>query len=738
MAALEKQELVTLKSKFWRLEKDILNADLDRKIVERDLKDEQTKNKELNMQISDLEQLVTSIQKSKDEAVSELGALNDKMALEVDKCKLELEKLQLKRDQQTLKERETIEQVGHLQNDLQNKELQICSLLEVVDSLKCEKLVLEQKMQDVVDDKIKLNDQMTYKDREFNTIKGELVKTRADLENSLLVSNSYIVNKLFMFISYSFLYQNRKALREACTLLENQLIEFETLLDKSESKRAEMQTELEQYQETLVKSKQDVQEARKQYNEEKSHKLLAETKVKRLLDDLEHQQKEINSFQAENIEFKKYSNDLSDELNVLEVKLQDQDLTIKSYQRQVEDYVAENNYLKEENSEQLTFINSVKESNYNLSQRYSEAQLSIKALMEKMNELDALLNEKTQYINERELKAQSTIQQQTKLIDFLQSKVEESGKKKKTLSDKIFGHSKKENVPPLSVALNYKDLEVQLAKEREQNKQLHQEIIKLKADTFKKNENDIKLDAIRSLSVQEDILAQIVHSPTSQKNDLYRQNSIQRMHHNIPHRFESKLCTKAVKCAQCSNQILLGRHMSVCRECHVATHTNCGSSLPRTCGLPEEFALHYSESLNKIHSGSSISINGLKKEEINIEGWVKIPNVPGGWEKHYACLTATTLCVYNEPPNVEGAKPIQALKLHRANEHGKVILEPVHSEIPVQTANSDLPFVIKVETSPNSTCWPSQCIIFMTLSIEDKERWHAGKHTLITTIKTVN
>lgn len=64
-------------------------------------------------------------------------------------------------------------------------------------------------------------------------------------------------------------------------------------------------------------------------------------------------------------------------------------------------------------------------------------------------DVEAKLQEQYAYYQQRELKSDATQQQQTKLINYLQTKLEEN-KKKKTFTDKLFGtsHNKKENIPP--------------------------------------------------------------------------------------------------------------------------------------------------------------------------------------------------------------------------------------------------------------------------------------------------
>lgn len=97
-----------------------------------------------------------------------------------------------------------------------------------------------------------------------------------------------------------------------------------------------------------------------------------------------------------------------------------------------------------------------------------------------------------------------------------------------------------------------------------------------------------------------------------------------------------------------------------------------------------------------------------------------------GWDRHYACLTSSSLKIYAQPPNNTNISPVETFELHPANTHGSVILEPVLSEIGTPVATSDLPFIIKVDIIPNTTCWPPKSIILMTLSIQDKEKWFKG------------
>lgn len=84
--------------------------------------------------------------------------------------------------------------------------------------------------------------------------------------------------------------------------------------------------------------------------------------------------------------------------------------------------------------------------------------------------------------------------------------------------------------------------------------------------------------------------------------------------------------------------------------------------------------------------------------------------------------------IYTEIPKAKDSKLLQSFALKPTNCHGKVILEPIPSEICIPVANSDLPFILKIEVTPNTTCWPPKCLIFMSLSAQDKDKWFLGKY----------
>lgn len=166
-------------------------------------------------------------------------------------------------------------------------------------------------------------------------------------------------------------------MRDACTLLENQLIDFEKIQVAHETKEKSFTATIKQLETELSETKKNLQETKKLVNEEKSLRLLAENKYKKNAEDTENLQKELKTYITRCEEFKEYSNGLCHDLTRAEEKIAEYETTIKLFERDFDNLISENNMLKEENSSQLTQVNNVKESNFKLNQKLSEAKVNL-------------------------------------------------------------------------------------------------------------------------------------------------------------------------------------------------------------------------------------------------------------------------------------------------------------------------------------------------------------------------
>ncbi|KAK9874246.1 hypothetical protein WA026_002601 [Henosepilachna vigintioctopunctata] len=696
----ETQELRELKTKYWKMEKELNNAKIDKRILERELKEANEKNKQFIQQLDMQKNKMEENKKIQDMALLELNAMNESLSVEIVKLKEKEISLQKSLNEEKILNEQS-EMLGvKLKSLNEEKEETIQRLYSEIEDLKIKLAQFEK-------EKIQSSEKLDVLSKEKVDLQNRVGKAEREHQNITL---------------------NLEALREACILLEDQVIALEKLHEASNEREKNLNLNTEKLISELCTAKEEIKQAKQLANEEKSYKLIAETKLQRMHEDIKSLKVENEDYNKQLEEYKQYSNQLSEELTVSEEKITDLEISSRSFERQIENFVIENRLLKEELSECRTELHKCREINYKLNHQLNELKENNNLLKNKVHDLDSILQEKNSYYKEREIKSESTIKQQIKLIDYLQTKIDERQNRKKTFT--LFGHSKKENLPPISLPMNYKDLELQLQKERATNKTLQEEVYRLRAENSQKINDDCsrqiaKVNRHKSETVSPKMkraMQKLVQSPCSQSKDLLRKNSVQRMHHNIPHRFESKLCTKPIKCDHCQNTIIIGRYMSVCKECSIPTHSNCSASVPSTCGLPQELVEHYQNIMDKLPSTSQDT--ATSKDIVNVESWIKIFGPSGSWEKRYAVLTNTHLKVYAQESERYTAKVEQIFELKPEDGRGKVLLEPLISEIDVMVAQSDLPFLLKIEISPNTTCWPSKTFIFLTLSVQDKDMWY--------------
>lgn len=109
-------------------------------------------------------------------------------------------------------------------------------------------------------------------------------------------------------------------------------------------------------------------------------------------------------------------------------------------------------------------------------------------------------------------------------------------------------------------------------------------------------------------------------------------------------------------------------------------------------------------------------------QNVEIQSWVKIP-IAGqkGWEKKYARLENTQLCIYEHEPT-SGMSPVTKFNLCPTDGVGKVLKDVTASDCQ-NTAGTDLPFIIKICVGPDTTCWPDKTQFLMFLNATDKEKW---------------
>lgn len=282
---------------------------------------------------------------------------------------------------------------------------------------------------------------------------------------------------------------NMTILKDTMTMMDEQLQDFEKMVQEADGKQAEWDKEKAALAAQLDQLKQDLQASKQASNEEKSLKLFTESKLR----DLESRLKTVNTeADARTAALEREAGQsaaelarLREQVTDLDQQLSDAEMSITSLAQHVADLEKENTQLQEESTALRTQLISLKHSNNQLSEGLDEAIRKAENFKERIVQLDSALETAKAMHKEREHKLESTIGQQTKLIDFLQSKTEQAGKKKPTLADKIFGSAKKENYPGGSAAAKpsaQHEMEINLEKKTAQIQSLKEQVNKLKAE----------------------------------------------------------------------------------------------------------------------------------------------------------------------------------------------------------------------------------------------------------------
>lgn len=146
MFAVEKQEYTQIKAKNWRLEKDLQNATLDKKIVERDLKEVQD---QYAKSLADIESLNTKLSETKkmhEKALLELNKLNENLTNEVVKLTELIKNLEGKLDFQKEKHDDEKTVIEQLKLQLLEKEKEYQTLRQDYGNLSLERNSYEKQL----------------------------------------------------------------------------------------------------------------------------------------------------------------------------------------------------------------------------------------------------------------------------------------------------------------------------------------------------------------------------------------------------------------------------------------------------------------------------------------------------------------------------------------------------------------------------------------------------------------
>ncbi|XP_069684092.1 citron rho-interacting kinase isoform X2 [Periplaneta americana] len=717
-SVLDRQAAKIAQEQLWKKEKELSDTKIDLRIAQREAK---TAEEQLKLLQEEKQKWGEKLQTEKNVSAEQLQAEREKLD------KLHQQVLSLNSELSDLKQREEAakKQVDVEKALLAQKKSELESSKTSAQTLQHE-LSMFQKQSKVFEDQVAV---MQVETKRLNDVINHLQADRINLESELEEQKKKIES----------LELNNNVLKELCTMQDVQLDEFEKLTKTYKDKEVVHAKEKKELKSQLESMQSQLQMASKATNEEKSLRIRAETRIQALEAELQVKSDDLTVLQNQLEDYRSLVEDRTKEVTELEDRCCTTELDWRNTCRQLQASKDECNALKEEITQQLTQIHSVKESNFKLNRDLEDAIDQIRQLKMEYAALETSLAEMEIHYKHREYKSDSTIQQQTKLIDYLQKRVEDVGKKKKTLTDKLFGSRQKENVSLLANAPPYKSKELP--------SQQHLQASKMKSfadreirQTIWKDADSGKTPAVTAMvpttPLSKKALTHLVQSPGSQTPGSFaRQPSLLRMHYNIPHRFEQKVCMRTIKCAACLDSIQFGHYSSVCQECNISSHPKCSLVLPSTCGIPSGFARHFSQSWKRsqMDDDSSLKNDGAdtKPDPCRMEGYVKIPKRGRScWERKYLRLEGSELQIFDHEPTDETMCPTSTFLVCRPEGTTSILSSVPYSEV-VSTAKSDLPFILKVEVSPRTTCWPGSSLLIMTLGLSDKQSWVSALEAVV-------
>ncbi|POI34956.1 hypothetical protein CIB84_001292, partial [Bambusicola thoracicus] len=638
---------------------------------------------------------------------------------------------------------------------------------------------LEEQLNQLSEDNAELNNQNFFLSKQLDEASGandEVVQLRSEVDHL----RREITEREMQLTSQK---QTMEALKTTCTMLEEQVMDLEALNDEL----LEKERQWEAWRNVLGDEKSQfecrVRELQRMLDTEKQSRVRADQRITESRQVVElavkEHKAEILALQQALKEQKLKAESLSDKLNDLEKKHAMLEMNARSLQQKLETERELKQRLLEEQAKLQQQMDLQKNHIFRLTQGLQEALDRADLLKTERSDLEYQLENIQVLYSHEKVKMEGTISQQTKLIDFLQAKMDQPAKKKKGL----FSRRKEDPSLPTQVPLQYNELKVALEKEKARSAELEEALQKTRIELRSAREeaahrkiSDHPHPSTPATARQQIIMSAIVRSPEHQPTPIsllappssrrkesstpeeYSRRLKERMHHNIPHRFNVGLNMRATKCAVCLDTVHFGRQASKCLECQVMCHPKCSTCLPATCGLPAEYATHFSEAFCRDKMNSP----GLQLKEpsssLRLEGWMKVPrnNKRGqqGWDRKYIVLEGTKVLIYDAEAREAGQRPLEEFELclpdGDVTVHGAVgateltntaktgvDLSPLTIcqnliEVLFYLYNiSDVPYILKLESHPHTTCWPGRTLYLLAPSFPDKQRWVTALESIV-------
>ncbi|XP_052611109.1 citron Rho-interacting kinase isoform X8 [Peromyscus californicus insignis] len=692
----------------------------------------------------ELKRQLTELQLSLQERESQLAALQAARAA----LESQLRQAKTELEETTAEAEEEIQALTAHRDEIQRKFDALRNSCTVITDL-------EEQLNQLTEDNAELNNQNFYLSKQLDEASGandEIVQLRSEVDHL----RREITEREMQLTSQK---QTMEALKTTCTMLEEQVMDLEALNDELlekerqwEAWRSVLGDEKSQF-ECRVRELQRMLDTEKQSRARADQRITESRQVVELA--VKEHKAEILALQQALKEQKLKAESLSDKLNDLEKKHAMLEMNARSLQQKLETERELKQRLLEEQAKLQQQMDLQKNHIFRLTQGLQEALDRADLLKTERSDLEYQLENIQVLYSHEKVKMEGTISQQTKLIDFLQAKMDQPAKKKKGL----FSRRKEDPALPTQVPLQYNELKLALEKEKARCAELEEALQKTRIELRSAREEaahrkatDHPHPSTPATARQQIAMSAIVRSPEHQPSAMsllappssrrkesstpeeFSRRLKERMHHNIPHRFHVGLNMRATKCAVCLDTVHFGRQASKCLECQVMCHPKCSTCLPATCGLPAEYAVHFTEAFCRDKMNSP----GLQSKEpssgLHLEGWMKVPrnNKRGqqGWDRKYIVLEGSKVLIYDNEAREAGQRPVEEFELCLPDGDVSIHGAVGASEL-ANTAKADVPYILKMESHPHTTCWPGRTLYLLAPSFPDKQRWVTALESVV-------
>lgn len=554
-AIVERQASRTAHLSLYKLEKQIEDLNLEKKVSARRLELAEEKFNKIRVDKEELERQLRdqqSLVKSKESRVDEL-------LLQIKDLKIDLKKehaMWEKSEHERMKDKsEIIEHVSklHQMEERMNEQRRKVSMLES----RNDSLIIENK---------------------------RILKERSEEHNDLCFAEDH-VQQLESELDH--VKRNYEMLKGACTLMETQLNELEAM-HEAESRQNQVHCKKNDQLWSTIRTKDEtISVLRQHLDEQTSLKISAESRCIQLSTEI-HDLTESQS--SQHLQLIEQQEQLLNKTTALFESQESVELLtaeLNNLERIKDNCARELHILKEENSQVLTELFVTKEELNRVSMERKECRVELEKIRTEMKQLKGTLSEQETYNLHRAIKAEATQKQLEKLISYLQQRVDElTHKKKKSLADVLFGTNsvRKENIPPNAAAveetLTFKRVQEELKRERLRCSQLKEQLLQAKTD-MRSTEIHQSPSAPPVDETYQQKLATAVQSSNAPRSEL-------QLRTEQSHRFEMTLESNSTdhpftSCVACRKQIMVSHAYMKCKECKSAVHRKCRSDVKTNC-----------------------------------------------------------------------------------------------------------------------------------------------------------